>query len=105
VFSGEITVEQIRHHEDRNRVHRAFGGDDSIKAEISSPLSLESGFHAFLLCTDGFWEYVLEPEMEFDLVTGETPNDWLQLMVQRIVQRAPKNNDNYTAAAVFIKQR
>ena len=102
VYSGEITVEQIRHHEDRNRVHRAFGGDDRIKAEISSPLSLDSGFHAFLLCTDGFWEYVLETEMELDLANSETPHDWLQAMVQRIEDQALKNNDNYTAAAVFI---
>ena len=105
VFSGEITVEQIRHHEDRNRVHRAFGGDDSIKAEISSPLSLDSGFHVFLLCTDGFWEYVLESEMEHDLAKCETPHEWLQAMVQRIVNQELKDNDNYTAAAVFIKRR
>jgi len=103
VYSGEITVEQIRHHEDRNRVHRAFGGDDRIKAEVSSPLSLKSGFHAFLLCTDGFWEYVLEPKMELDLAKSETPHDWLQAMVQRIDNLAPKDNDNYTAAAVFVK--
>jgi len=102
VFSGEITEDQIRHHDDRNRVLRAFGGDEHIKAEISDPLSLESGFHAFLLCTDGFWEYVLESEMELDLADNNTPYDWLQAMVQRIDNQAPKDNDNYTAAAVFV---
>jgi len=102
VFSGEITAEQIRHHDDRNRVLRAFGGDEHIKAEISAPLSLESGFHAFLLCTDGFWEYVLEPEMEHDLADTETPYDWLQAMMQRIVRCAPAGCDNYSAAAIFV---
>jgi len=102
VFSGEITADQIRHHDDRNRVLRAFGGNDHIKAEISLPQSLDSDFHAFLLCTDGFWEYVLEQEMEHDLAESETPYDWLQAMMQKICQRAPKNSDNYSAAAVFV---
>ena len=103
VFSGEITEEQIRHHDDRNRVLRAFGGDDHIKVEVSPPLSLKSEFHAFLLCTDGFWEYVLDPEMEHDLANCETPYDWLQMMVQRIDDQELKDNDNYSAAAVFVK--
>ncbi|MCL2663088.1 MAG: protein phosphatase 2C domain-containing protein [Oscillospiraceae bacterium] len=103
VFSGEITIDEIRHHDDRNRVLRAFGGEDYIKPEISSPQELKSGFHAFLLCTDGFWEYVLEPEMELDLADNDTPYDWLQAMMQRIVQRAPEDSDNYSAAALFVK--
>jgi serine/threonine protein phosphatase PrpC len=101
VFSGEITLDQIRHHDDRNRVLRAFGGEDHIKPEISQPHSLESGFHAFLLCTDGFWEYVLETEMELDLADSDTPYDWLQAMVQRIENLSLSDNDNYSAAAVF----
>jgi serine/threonine protein phosphatase PrpC len=102
VFSGEITIDQIRQHEDRNRVLRAFGGEDYIKPEISSPQKLNTGFHTFLLCTDGFWEYVLESEMELDLETCETPYDWLQTMAQRINSLELKDNDNYSASAVFI---
>jgi len=102
VFSGEITVDEIRHHEDRNKVYRAFGGDEHIKAEISSPLPLNSVSHAFLLCSDGFWEYVLEEEMEQDLAGCSDPHDWLQAMVARISRLDLKDNDNYTAATVFI---
>jgi len=102
VFSGEITQEQIRHHEDRNRLLRAMGGNCEIKAEISSQQSLKPGFHAFLLCTDGFWEYVLEPEMELELARTEAPKNWLQAMARKIPARAPKDNDNYSAAAVFV---
>ena len=102
VFSGEITADEIRTHEDRNKVFRAFGGTESIKAEVSPPQSITSGSHVFLLCSDGFWEYVLEAEMELDLAENETANDWLKAMIQRVSERAPDNNDNYTAAAVFI---
>ncbi|MCL2819703.1 MAG: protein phosphatase 2C domain-containing protein [Oscillospiraceae bacterium] len=102
VFSGEIKEDELRHHEDRNRVLRAFGGDKQIKAEVSPMLSFTSGFHAFLLCTDGFWEYVIENEMEHDLLKCNTPNEWLLKMVLRISKRAPDNNDNFSAAAAFI---
>jgi hypothetical protein len=40
--------------------------------------------------------------MELDLAKCDTPRDWLQSMTQRISRRAPKNSDNFSAAAVFI---
>ena len=102
VFSGEITKEQIRHHADRNKVLKAFGDDERFKAEIAPVYTLEPGAHAFLLCTDGFWEYVLEPEMALDLAVCDTPEGWIQAMTQRLSGRTPKDNDNYSAAAVLI---
>jgi len=102
VFSGEITKEQIRHHVDRNKVLKAFGDAGGFKADISSIYMLESGYHAFLLCTDGFWEYVLELEMEIELIKSYTPLDWIRAMNQRLAQRVPENHDNFSAAAVLI---
>lgn len=62
VFMGEITADQIRFHEDRNRVLRALGQDGALTVEAAAE-ALCPGRHAFLLCSDGFWEYVLENEM------------------------------------------
>lgn len=101
VFSGEIKQEEIRRHADRNRVLKAFGGE-GFKADISPEKTLDPGFHAFLLCTDGFWEYVWELEMEIELANAETPLDWIQGMIQRLARRVPEDNDNFSAAAVFI---
>ncbi len=101
VLSGEIKPSQIRFHEDRNKVLRVLGNAESIKTEISPAQKLEVGFHAFLLCTDGFWEYVLEEEMEIDLSKANTPNEWLSFMIQRLSKRVHGKNDNFTAAAVF----
>jgi len=103
VLSGEITQDEIRTHEDRNKVIKAFGGSDQLIADISSPLSLLPGNHAFLLCTDGFWEYVLEQEMELDLAKCKEPDLWLDTMCARINRTAPVNNDNFSAAAVFCR--
>jgi len=102
VFAGEIKKEQIRFHPDRNKVLRAFGGSESLKPEISSVHTLTVGFYAFLLCTDGFWEYVREPEMEIELAKAGAPSDWLQGMIQRLAGRVPKNHDNFSAVSIFI---
>ena len=101
VFMGEITVDQIRFHEDRNRVLRALGQDDALIVE-SAGETLCPGRHAFLLCSDGFWEYVLEDEMAAGLAVAADPLDWLVRMRSRLTARAPAGNDNNTAAAAWV---
>lgn len=100
VLMGDITPQEIRFHEDRNRVLRALGGDNA-KPDLSPTILLPGGQDAFLLCTDGFWEYVYETEMEQTLCLSKDPQDWLDRMVQLLRSRVPADNDNYTAAAVF----
>lgn len=102
VLSGEIPPSGIRFNEDRNRVLRAFGGDIAIKPEISFFDGGPRSSDAFLLCTDGFWEYVLEEEMEIDLAKSQTPDQWLDFMTARLGKRVNGKNDNFTAAAVFV---
>ena len=102
VLSGEITRAQIRFHEDRTKVLRALGADEDIKADIDYAPVFDGRFHAFLLCSDGFWEYVLEGEMEIDLSKAQTPGEWIGYMTERLEKKVSGKNDNYTAAAVFV---
>ena len=104
VMLGEITPQEIRFHEDRSRVLRALGQDDALKVETGEE-ALRPGSHAYLLCSDGFWEYVLEEEMETDLLQASDPEDWLTRMRRRLAQRAPADHDNNTAAAVWLTYR
>lgn len=104
VMLGDITPDQVRFHEDRSRVLRALGQEGSLKVDTQEE-PLMPGSHAFLLCTDGFWEYVLESEMETDLQQSSGPEDWLERMRSRLKQRIPNDNDNNTAAAVWLEQR
>lgn len=101
VLMGEITQEQIRFHEDRNLVLRALGGGNA-RAEISEKFPVSGGRKAFLLCTDGFWEYVYETEMESLLKQAKSPEQWLSAMEKLLLQRVTGTNDNYTAAAIFV---
>lgn len=104
VDTGEIGQEQIRHHEDRNRLIRSIGNPDGLKPTIlESPQQTLPG-DKFLLCTDGFWEYVTEVEMAVDLVKSVNPMEWLERMELRLVAKAEAGHDNYTALAVFISE-
>ena len=100
VLMGEITPQEIRFHEDRNRVLRALGGENATP-DLSPTTMLTGGQEAFLLCTDGFWEYVYESEMEQTLNQAKDPQQWLDSMVTILRSRVPGDNDNFTAAVVF----
>ena len=101
VLLGEITPDQIRFHEDRGRILRALGQEGDLRPETGEQ-TLPPGRHAFLLCSDGFWEYVLEQEMEEDLRAAADPQGWLDAMRGRLSRRTPPDNDNNTAAAVWL---
>lgn len=58
VMTREIKEKDIPHHPDRNRLLRVIGvEEDELRYELSEKISLVQS-QAFLLCTDGFWEYV-----------------------------------------------
>ena len=58
----------------------------------------------FLMCTDAWWEYVEEPEMERLLDEAASPEAGLARMGEAIRQRAPAENDNYTAVCVKLAE-
>ena len=102
VRAGKIAPGQIRYHEDRNRLLRTLGHEGKFEPEILEEAHpLEAG-DAFLLCTDGFWEYVTELEMEVDLARADGPEAWLAHMEQRLQRRASGKHDNYSAIGVFV---
>ncbi|MBQ8040108.1 MAG: serine/threonine-protein phosphatase [Lachnospiraceae bacterium] len=100
VYRGDITQDKIRFHEDRNRILRALGGDEEAREEQNC-IVLDPGFHAFLLCTDGFWEYVLEKEMEDALSDAPTPEEWIVKMCNLLMKKEASEHDNFTVAAIF----
>ena len=62
---------------------------ENAKAEVSEEVELAEGRDAFLLCTDGFWEYVYENEMEQCLKEADSPKDWVRRM-EKILIHLPK---------------
>ena len=104
VNSGDITSEQIRFHEDRNRLLRALGADGEIKAKIKVCLEPLQDNDAFLLCSDGFWEYILESEMVIDLSKSSDEKQWLSYMLSRLGKRVNGKNDNLSVIAIIYRK-
>ena len=100
--SGEISQEQIRYHEDRNRLTAAFDGSDKMRFVIAEHVVDLLQGDAFLLCSDGFWEHVYDNEMEYDLNRITGPEQWLFEMEQRLLTRVKSGYDNYSVIAVNI---
>ncbi len=103
VSQGEIREQDIRNHEDRNRLIRVLGMEQEIpRFDLSEPLRLEDGM-VFLLCSDGFWELIEEKDMMKYLKRANTPEEWLQAMEQTVLRNGhDRNMDNYSAIAVFV---
>lgn len=105
VKAGEIPADQVRGHPDRNRLLRTLGEHGPARPCIL-PASLPlRDSDAFLLCTDGFWEYVLEMEMLADLSAAATPQEWLSRAESRLLRRVHGEYDNYSALAIFYAPR
>ena len=64
VSAGELPPKKIRNHPDRNRLLRVLGDRErEIKPQIIPSYRMGRAA-SILICTDGFWENVLESEME-----------------------------------------
>lgn len=103
VAAGKLKEKKIRGHADRNRLLRVMGAEwDAPQYELAQQIERVGG-EAFLLCTDGFWEWVEERGMQSALKKAAYPSEWLAQMEQAIRKRGTgKNMDNYSAVAVFL---
>lgn len=99
--SGQIELSDIRNHEDRSRLLRTLGNEGDFRPVIlAEPLELNKG-DAFMICSDGFWEYILEDEMEAGLLKAASPGEWLEGLEGLLRGRVSSSNDNYTALAII----
>jgi len=102
VDTGKITVDEIRGHEDQNRLLKSLGQQGDLRpAILGSKQEIVAG-DVFLLCSDGLWGYILENEMESFLKGTANPQHWLEEMRNQLLKRATGSYDNYTAIAVFV---
>lgn len=103
VDARDIGYDDIRHHEDRNRLTRSLGNDGKVRTTImEQPVEIGEN-DAFLMCTDGFWEFVTEAEMEDTFAKSDTPENWLAQMECILLRNAPANHDNYTTTAIIAE--
>lgn len=100
--AGWIPEKNIRMHPDRNRLLSVVGSKWEKPGYTISDLHPIEEIQAFLLCSDGFWEWINERQMETCLKKSADVKDWL-LKMKKIVEKKGKNKemDNYSAIAIW----
>ena len=96
----KIEYDDIRRSENQNKLTNAVGL--YIKDLKVSPVYTAAPETNFLLCTDGWWEYVTENDMEDTLKESKNSREWLEKMLDIRERRAPLGSDNYTAAVIAM---
>ncbi|MBL8363141.1 MAG: serine/threonine-protein phosphatase [Rubrivivax sp.] len=110
VDAGMLGPEQIRTHPRRSELQSALGSrpEHLLVSTASTPWQLRGG-DAFLLCTDGLWEYVDEAEMCASLARAADPTAWLASLEELVLLHANASgktaHDNFSGIAVWIGRR
>ncbi|MBQ9359466.1 MAG: serine/threonine-protein phosphatase [Lachnospiraceae bacterium] len=102
---GTMDYEDIRTSEDRSRLLKVLGNDPELKImRHYDPIKMQKG-DAFLVCSDGFWEHVLDQEMEETLQQSYDAEEWLNRMLKIQYGRAKNRDDNYTVICGIVEEQ
>jgi serine/threonine protein phosphatase PrpC len=106
VDAGYCPPEALRTHPQRSVLYASVGTDGDTAPEMTEEaVALQDG-DAILICTDGFWEWITENEMERCLGAAISVEDWLRRMREIVDlhgEASPKFRDNYTAQALWFR--
>ena len=105
VDGGLLAPEQLTAHPKRSELRSALGlpREDLQVDAADGPEPVAPG-DAFLLCTDGLWEYVDDATLERLLAAAEAPRDWLDAIGTAVARAAShkSQHDNFSALAVWV---
>lgn len=101
VDAGYLKPAATRESTERSRLFAALGHDGENAASVGATDFVIEGGDVFLLCTDGFWEYVDEAAMETALVAAVSAADWLRIMEEQVRRCGGPEQDNFSALAIW----
>lgn len=100
--AGEITKRELAFDEDQSRLLRSIGGLDHNEPVVRVYEELLSPGDAFLLCSDGAWEFLDDEEIVIDLLKSQSAQQWVEYLLLRMMERIKGGNDNLTMLAVML---
>lgn len=101
--AGEITRAQIAMDEDQSCLLRSLGSADRNEPDIVCCNVPVVAGDAFLLCSDGVWEYLQDEEILIDLLKSSNAKEWAELLLLRMMARIDDENDNLSLLTLMIK--
>lgn len=101
--AGEITRREIAFDEDQSRLLRSIGGMDHSEPVVRVYEEFLSPGDAFLLCSDGAWEFLDDGEIAVDLLKSNCAKQWAEYLLLRMMERIRGGNDNLTLLTVKLE--
>ncbi|HEX8604039.1 MAG TPA: protein phosphatase 2C domain-containing protein [Pseudoduganella sp.] len=98
IDAGRVPASARDTHPDRNKLYNCLGAAVAPRVELSGPASLEPG-DVMLLCSDGLWAVLPEPELVAGLSSGPLDSAVPHLL-RAALQRAGATSDNVTGLAI-----
>ncbi len=100
VKMGVLSMEEARHHDDKNVILRAVGTQPKVEVEITELDDVRLN-DEFLLCSDGLTDMVSDEEIQQIWVTAENIHE----ASEGLIRRAKENggHDNVTVAIVKLE--
>ncbi len=99
VASGEISPEEVYTHPNRNVITRCLGTQPDVEADLF--VEMLKPDKALLLCSDGLWEMVKDPEIRDAILTTNDP----QVACDKLVRLANNNGGVDNIASTLINLR
>lgn len=103
IDAGYMKAQDLRTAPQRNMLLAALGDSKTFTPSIEARGFAIADGDVFLLCTDGFWEYIDELQMERTLSAAESPEAWLRQLESQVAAHFSEGQDNYSAVVVACK--
>lgn len=100
--AGEITRDMLGTDEDQSSLLRVLGNPERYEPDIISIGNELTLGDAFVLCSDGMWEYIRDEEMQIDLLKSKDSKHWSELMRTRAMDRISNGNDNLSLFTIIV---